>query len=188
MARFLRGVIVVAATCGVLLVARHSSAELLVTFQAPHVVRAPAATLEDDFAQSIDAQLGAAQVGSVDELLHLSLDVTGRDLHFGLDHVTTLRFGAKDREGNCIEYAHLFATVFNRGATQQHVAAPAYVVHSDARVLGKKLAGRGMGDHDWVLVVPSAPGEKRLFVDPTFHDLGLDWDVSKSVVGPVRTP
>jgi hypothetical protein len=37
-------------------------------------------------------------------------------------------------------------------------------------------------DHDWVLVVARTPsGERRLFVDPTLHDMGLGWDISASV-------
>lgn len=172
----------------VLLVARRSLAELLVTFQVPHVVRAPAATLDDDLARSVDTRIGEAPLGSVPELVRFSLDVTGADLHFGLGHRTTLRFDTKEREGNCIEYAHLFATVFNRAAERRQIAARAYVVHSDARVLGKKLSMRGLDDHDWVLVVPSMMSAQRLFVDPTLHDFGLGWDISKSIAGDVRTP
>jgi len=182
-----RKVLVIGAVAGSLLFARQSLADL-VTFQAPHSARAAAATLEGDLARSIDKRLEEADVTSVDQLLRLSLDITGADLHFGLDHKTTLRFGIKEREGNCVEYAHLFATVFNRGAERKHLAARAYVVRSDARVLGKRLSSPAFVDHDWVLIVPSVAGAKRLFVDPTLHDLGLDWDITRSVSGDVRTP
>jgi hypothetical protein len=185
---FVRGVVVAGGIMGVLLFALRSRADLAVTFHAPHVARVAGATLEKDFSRSVDLQIKEARIGSVDELLHFALDVTGADLHFGLAHKTTLEFGSKEREGNCIEYAHLFATVFNRAAERKHVAARAFVVHSDARVLGKKLAVRGLDDHDWVLVVPSAAGAQRLFVDPTFHDFGLGWDIAGSVSGDVRTP
>jgi hypothetical protein len=36
-----------------------------------------------------------------------------------------------------------------------------------------------------VLVVD---GEKRYYVDPTFFDLGLPWDISRSVTGTVTVP
>ena len=114
--------------------------------------------------------------------------MTGTNLHFGLEHKTTLRFGRKEREGNCVEYAHLFATVFNRAAGRKQVAARAYVVRSDARVLGVTLPGRGLSDHDWVLVVPTSARPEKLFIDPTLHDFGLDWDISRSVSGEVRVP
>jgi len=171
-----------------MLVTRRSLAELLVTFHSPHTARTAAATLEEDFSRSVDTQIKEAKIGSVDQLVRFSLGVTGADLHFGLEHKTTLRFGAKEREGNCIEYAHLFATVFNRAAERKQVAARAYVVHSDARVLGRKLPIPGLDDHDWVLVVPTAAGAQRLFVDPTLYDFGLDWDISRSVSGDVRKP
>jgi hypothetical protein len=182
-----RKVLVIGALAGSLLFARRSLADL-VTFQPPHSARAAAATLEQDFARSIDKRLEAADVTSVDQLLRVSLDITDADLRFGLAHKTTLRFGIEEREGNCVEYAHLFATVFNRGAERKHLAARAYVVRSDARVLGQKLASPAFVDHDWVLIVPNVAGAKRSFVDPTFHDLGLGWDITRSVSGDVRTP
>ena len=61
------------------------------------------------------------------------------------------------------------------------------MVHSEARVLGQKLPMRGLDDHDWVLVVPGDPKEKRRFVDPTFYDLGLGWDITSNVSGAVKT-
>ena len=175
------------ALSGSLLFTGQSLADL-VTFQAPHRARAPAATLEPELARSVDTRLDEAHVTSAGQLLHLSLDITGADLRFGLDHKTTLRFGTKEREGNCVEYAHLFATVFNRGAERKHFAARAYVVRSDARVLGKKLSSPAFVDHDWVLIVPNVAGAKRSFVDPTLHDLGFDWDIARTVSGDVRAP
>jgi hypothetical protein len=183
-----RRVLIAGGLVGSLLFAQVSFADLPVTFHPPHAARAAAATLDEELSRSVDTRIADARITSVDELLRFSLDVAGADLHFGLDHKTTLRFGMKEREGNCIEYAHLFATVFNRAASRKHVGARAYVVHSDARVLGKKLPLRGLDDHDWVLVVPSAPGAQRLFVDPTFYDFGLSWDISRSVSGDVRAP
>lgn len=163
---------------------------MFVRFQSPHVTGIPAATLEDDLSRSVDVAITVTdvKVASMNDLVRFSLGVTGAHLHFGLEHKTSPEFGVKEREGNCIEYAHLFATVFNRAAERKKVAARAYVVHSEARVLGKRLPGRGFGDHDWVIVVPTARGGQRHFVDPTFYDLGLAWDISRSVSGDVRVP
>ncbi len=183
-----RRLIAVSALAGLLLVAGHSLAQLPVTFQSPHTVRAPAAKLDESFARAVDAKINDAKIGSVEQLVRFILDVTAADLHFGLEHKTTLAFGAKEREGNCVEYAHLFATVFNRAAERKQIAARAYVVRSDARVLGRKLSDPALADHDWVLVVPKAAGAQRLFVDPTLYDFGLDWDISRSVSGDVRAP
>ena len=33
-----------------------------------------------------------------------------------------------------------------------------------------------------------ANGAQRLFVDPTFYDAGLGWDISSPVSGEIRTP
>jgi hypothetical protein len=185
---FVRRLLLAGAFVGALLGTRLSSAELPVTFQSPHLARAAAARLDADYARSLDTQIKEATIGSVAELVRFSLRVTGSDLHFGLEHRTTLTFGTMEREGNCVEYAHLFATVFNRAAERKQIAARAYVVRSDARVLGMTVPGRGLGDHDWVLVVPTPAREQRLFVDPTFYDLGLDWDISRQVTGTVRAP
>lgn len=188
MSLHMRGVLAVGGLLGSLLLARPSRADLPVNFQAPHSVRAPRAIFDEDFSRSVETRIKDARIGSVDELRRFSLDVAATSLHFGLGHKTTLRFGTTEREGNCIEYAHLFASVFNRAAERKHIAGRAYVVHSDARVLGRKLPIRGLDDHDWVLVAPNDPASTRLFVDPTFYDLGLDWDISRSVSGEVRTP
>jgi hypothetical protein len=182
-----RKFVVLGAVAGSLLFARQSLADL-VTFESPHRARVAAATLDDDFARSVDKRLDEAEVTSVDALVRLSLDIAGADLRFGLDHATTLRFGSKEREGNCVEYAHLFATVFNRGAVKKRLVARAYVVRSDARVLGQRLSSPAFVDHDWVLIVPNVAGAKRSFVDPTFYDLGLGWDITRSIAGDVRTP
>jgi hypothetical protein len=168
---------------------RPTHAQLPVTFHAPHTVRASTATLAPELARTVDAAIREAAPDSIDAALHLALDATGQQFHFGLGHPTTLAFGAKEREGNCIEYAHLFALIFARATTQRGIAARAYVVHSaDARVLGEKLGARGLGDHDWVLVVGTAGPPRRLFVDPTFFDFGLGWDIAAAVAGDVRAP
>jgi hypothetical protein len=167
-----------AAVAASLLVAHDGAAAFAVTFLAPHVARPPAATLDPDFARAAG------------DLVRFALHETGDALHFGLAHPTRLAFDAHEREGNCIEYAHLFARVFDRAAAAHHVDARAYVVHSAARVFGRRLDVPGFDDHDWVLVVSHArgPGAAKLFVDPTLADADLDWDIARSVVGEVRVP
>jgi hypothetical protein len=183
-----RRVVLASLVIGSLLGTRLCSGELPVTFHSPHVTRAAAATFAEDYARQVDTQIKVAKSDSVAELVSFSLSVTASDLHFGLEHKTTLAFGKAEREGNCVEYAHLFATVFNRAAERKQVAARAYVVRSDARVLGVALPGPKLRDHDWVLVVPTRGHAQRLFIDPTLHDLGLDWDISRNVSGEVRAP
>jgi len=138
----------------------------------------------------IDADLAAAKPRSAQEALRFALDAAGRRLHFGLGHKTSLSFDDGEREANCIEYSHLFAAAFDRAAARAHLDARAFVVHSDdARVAGEKLAAPGLGDHDWSLVVVrTAAGDQRLFVDPTLYDSGLGWDIAASVTGSVPLP
>ncbi len=154
----------------------------LLTFGAPHVARAPHASLSAALAARLDA---IAKPQNVDGAVKLALDATAAQLHFGLQHRTSTSFDVGEREGNCIEYAELFATIFNRekGPT---VDARAYAVHSaDARVLGQRLADPAYRDHDWALVVA---GDRRVFVDPTLYDEGFGWDTSRAVIGPVTLP
>jgi hypothetical protein len=98
-----------------------------------------------------------------------------------------MAFTGAEREGNCIEYSHLFARVFDKAAAKGGLGARAYAVHSaQARFFSKTLPMRGWGDHDWVLIQEgSGPDAKRWFVDPTLHDFGLGWDISANVRGPV---
>jgi len=39
-----------------------------------------------------------------------------------------------------------------------------------------------------LIVVHTAAGPRRLYVDPTLYDMGLGWDISKAVLGDVRPP
>ena len=150
----------------------------LLTFGAPHVARAPHATLSPALVARLDA---IAKPRDVDGAVKLALDATAAQLHFGLQHRTSTTFDVAEREGNCIEYAELFAAIFNR--EKGSLDARAYAVHSaEARVLGQQLADPKYRDHDWALVVA---GERRIFVDPTLYDEGFGWDISRAVIGPV---
>jgi hypothetical protein len=153
----------------------------LLTFGAPHLARAPRAVLSPALAAKLDA---IPKSHDVDGVVKVALDATAAQLHFGLQHRTSTSFDAAEREGNCIEYAELFASIFNR--EKGSLDARAYAVHSaEARVLGQRLADPALRDHDWALVVA---GERRLFVDPTLFDEGFGWDISRAVTGSVTLP
>lgn len=162
---------------------------LVLTFGPPHHVKRPAASIDAAVLSTLDARIDAAHLATAADVLRFALDATAARLHFGLAHRTSLAFGP-EREGNCIEYAHLFAAVFERARARAHVDARAFVVHSDdARVLGERLGAPGLDDHDWALVVVrGAAGETKLYVDPTLYDAGLGWDIAGSVTGEVRPP
>jgi hypothetical protein len=153
-------------------------------FQAPHVVRAPAASIDAELARQVDEWATATNIATPDDLVAFALGATANLLHFGLGHRTRLSFDPAEREGNCVEYAELFASILHR--ERRTIPARAWVVRSDARVLGKMLPGAAWKDHDWVLVVARTPdGTTRLYVDPTLYDMGLGWDIAPSVHGDV---
>ena len=158
-----------------------------VSFNAPHVAKRSAATTTHDLDLALSSDVAPS---TTPLLIDRSLRTTGSYLHFGLSHPTSLKFDNQEREGNCIEYANLFALVFDRMAARANSTARAYAVHStDARFLGQIVPGRGMGEHDWVLVVePNTTGDKRYYIDPTFYDMGLPWDITSSVHGTVTPP
>jgi hypothetical protein len=186
MGRGARAGIGIVAVAGAALLGRDAVAQV-VTFETPHAVRAPSASLEPAMAKALDALATQAKLATVDELIGFSLRATGKALHFGLAHKTDLAFDGKEREGNCVEYAELFATVFNR--ERGSIDARAWVVRSDARFLGQTMSQPALKDHDWVLLVVRTPtGAKRLYVDATLDDIGLGWDISRAVHGEVRAP
>ena len=177
--------IAVAAIAGATLLARDTCAQLLASFHPPHIVRAPTAAVDLARTREVDAQAREAKIATPDDLVAFALGVTGRALHFGLAHRTRLSFDTTEREGNCVEYAELFAWIVNR--EHGDVDARAWVVRSDAELLGETPRDPAWKDHDWVLVVVRTPaGARRLFVDPTLYDMGLGWDISRAVRGDVR--
>ncbi len=156
----------------------------------PHTVKRSGAVLDRALERAFDASVAKADPSSVEEAMDISLAASDRILHFGLKHPTSMSFAAAEREGNCTEYAHLFARVFDRAAARAKLDARAYVVHSSkAEVLGHKLPWKGFEDHDWVLIQQgSGEDAKRWYVDPTMHDAGLGWDISGAVQGTVKLP
>src|SRR4051812_17719539 len=159
-------------------------------FLPPHAAKRSAAVLDDGLGKAVDAGLARTEITSVEGAMDFSLSVSDKLFHFGLEHPTSLAFVAAEREGNCIEYAHLFAKVFDKAAARGGLAARAYVVHSArAQVFGRAVPMRGWEDHDWVLIQEGTGEEaRRWFVDPTLHDFGLGWDISPNVRGPIKIP
>ena len=125
---------------------------------------------------------------NADALVKLALDATAAQLHFGLQHRTNTSFDVAEREGNCIEYAELFATIISiarrRGSLRR--CARTWCTAPEARVLGQRLAesevSRSTTGRSW------SWANRRLFVDPTLYDEGFGWDISRAVIGPVTTP
>jgi hypothetical protein len=153
----------------------------------PHHVRKSAATLDLALTREVYAEVVDADVRSTRDAIELALRITGRHLTFGLSHRTSLAFGVTDREANCVEYAHLFAKIFDFVQRKGQLGARAYEVHSDkASFFGIRIAFRGLGEHDWALVVDR--NGQRTFVDPTFADAGLDWDIHSNVHGELSVP
>lgn len=152
----------------------------------PHVVQPSLARLDAALDAAVRYQIEAEKPKTVEEALELSLKLTGNQLRFGLGHPTKYSFGAESRAGNCIEYAHLSSRIFDMITTRSKIAAKAYVVHSSrAEVFGRVLPLPGFRDHDWVVIVDNVD-KRKWFVDPTFDDAGLGWDLATNVVGDVR--
>lgn len=154
----------------------------------PHAVGPSLARFDAALDAAVRFQIEAEKPRTVEDAMQLSLKLTGDHLHFGLGHPTQFAFGATRRSGNCIEYAHLFARIFDMAAMRGKIAAKAYVVHSArAEVFGRMLPLPGLRDHDWVVIVDDVD-KRKWFVDPTFDDAWLGWDLATNVQGDVRTP
>jgi hypothetical protein len=184
---FCAALLLVAVAAGAVL--PHYAVEL----QGPHAVRRSQANLDEDFGRMIETALDKSKPESVDAALEFSLSATDKFLHFGLSHPTSKSFTTTPREGNCIEYSDLFAKIFERAVKGAHLDARVFVVHSDkARLFGQKAPFRGWSDHDWVVIEDRSLGSKeearRLYVDPTLHDIGLGWDIASNVKGAIALP
>lgn len=152
----------------------------------PHVAQVSLARLDAPLDAAVRFQIEATKPQTVEEALKFALGMTGQQLRFGLGHPTKYAFGAEPRSGNCIEYAHLFVRIFDMAATRGKINAKAQVVHSSrAEVFGYALPFPGLRDHDWVVIVDKVD-KRQWFVDPSFDDAGLGWDLKTNVVGDVR--
>ncbi len=155
---------------------------------APHTAKRSTAALDKALDRAVEASLAKATLDSVEGAMDFALAASDRMLHFGLNHPTSLAFAAVEREANCIEYAHLFARVFDKAAAKAKLDARAYVVHSaKAELMGRAVPLPGWENHDWVLIQEgTGEGARRWYVDPTLHDMGLGWDIAANVEGAVK--
>ena len=161
----------------------HFAVELL----APHAVKRSAAVLDKPLERAVDVALAKTEIKTVEDAMDFALSASDKLLRFGLEHPTRMSFTAAEREGNCIEYANLFALVFDKAAAKGGLEARAYAVHSaKARLFGRAIPMRGWDDHDWALIQDGSGDEaRRWYVDPTLHDAWLGWDIAANVRGPV---
>jgi len=163
------------------------AARVQLTLIAPHTAFAPTATLSDDKKKELDEAIADAMLTDREHALDLSLDVTGRWLSLAPWHKTSLAIGAGARGGNGVEYADLFATVFDVAAKHAGSTARAYRVESDVRVFGKRIPLPSFARHDWVLVVDPADGA-RIDLDPMLADAWLGASLARNVKGGDAIP
>lgn len=169
----------------------HAIARSIIEFSGPHTVTKTMARLSPLLDREVLDSISASQISTVTDAISFSLRQTGNLLYFGLKHTTSYAFTDLAREGNCIEYAHLFCRVFSAVVSKKALKASTYVVHSaNAKVAGQKLAAKGWGDHDWAIVQDNtiAGKPKKYYIDPTLFDAGLGWDIESNVVGDVVLP
>lgn len=145
----------------------------------PHHTRwRPTATLSPALTAEASRDLDGGL--TPDDAIRAALRITGRHLHFGLGHRRSDAFGTVEREAHCVEYAHLMGALLARWSRAHGGALGVAVVRSQARMFGGRVPMRGWSDHDWVLV---EGGGRRWYVDPTFDDMGLGWDLAGHVEG-----
>jgi hypothetical protein len=160
---------------------------LVLSLRAPHRLQRKRASLTPAFAKEIEALAVRLAPNRIEDAIDLALDVTSSKLVFGLDHTTSMRFDLAVREGHCVEYAQLFVAVLDRIARHALLRVTTWPLRSDAHALGRVLPWGAWRDHDWVLVADPV-SKARWFVDPSFHDLGLGWDVEANVSGKDALP
>jgi len=180
------------ACAGLVLWAGPSLATRLLEFHAPHHAARSRAVLSAELVRAVAAARAEAAPRGVSALIDFALRQTRPRLRFGLDHPSSLGFDPREREGNCIEYSHLFASIFDRSAVAAGIDAQAFVVHSDRALLfGQRVPRRGWASHDWVLVVERDRDRAevaRYFIDPAFDDASFGWNIESDVFGRVDLP
>ena len=143
-----------------------------------HARTRPVATLSAALTREAVAEVDGA--ATPEAAIEGALRVTGRHLHFGLGHRRSGAFDVAEREAHCVEYAHLAGALVARWSRAHGNALRVSVVRSQARLFGARVPMRGWADHDWVLV---EGGGRRWYVDPTFEDMGLGWDLRRNIEG-----
>ncbi|MBU45361.1 MAG: hypothetical protein CMN76_19270 [Spirochaetaceae bacterium] len=163
-------------------------------FSGPHQLHRQRAYIQN---QALLQALGSEDSNlDLEETIQASLEFTTGHLEPGLYHNTSLIF-SDPRPGNCIEYSHLFAQVFNLLATKNGLNHRAYIIRSNARFLGMRIPLPGFADHDWVFVgeLPlDAPNKAariqeliesdsnmNRYVDAMFYDAFFRWNVEMSL-------
>jgi hypothetical protein len=125
----------------------------------------------------------APEVHTASDAREVALELTSTTLHFGLGHRSSLYF-ERSRPGHCVEYAELFAGLFNELASRAQLAARAWVVRSEpTRLLWLSPRSRFLRDHDWNLIRDVS---ERHYVDAAFADMWLGAEVRPNVEGRVQ--
>lgn len=164
---------------------RFSAVGLLVRLVPAHQASKPAAKWAEPLLGEVDEHLEAAPPIDVPAAVSFALARTASHLHFGQKHTQSLRFDGREREGHWVEYAHLFAALFEKASRAGKLDAHAFVVRSEIKVLGVTLPLQAWQTHDWVLVVEKV-GEDDVryhYIDPTLQDVYLDPNVERIVEG-----
>lgn len=158
-------------------------AHSLLSLSPQHEVAKPNAKLDPALRKSIVDGMKGRTFATAADVVAYSLEQSRAQLHFGMTHKTSFSFGPKEREANCVEYAHFFAQVTALVAKEANIQLSTRVVRSRASVAGKAIPLPGWETHDWVLV---RVGKERLLIDPSYDDAGLGAKLEGVVVTPPR--
>ena len=150
----------------------------LVQMSAPHRAQADPALEPSDRARLVAWSRNQRRPADVRDVIALALEFTANHFWFGLGHRTRRRYDEQPRQGNCVEYSHLFAQSVEVLGHLHGYDLKATPVRSEAQLFGHVIPMRGWRTHDWVRV---RHGAHTYDVDAAFHDYWLGWDVSPSV-------
>lgn len=154
-----------------------------VTLQKPYSVQRTKATLMADFQRSFVAQINDAPPSSVVVAIELAVKKTAACLWFlpQAKHVT--EFGGGHEPGTCVEFAHLFSTLFNIVMRETSLEGRSYALRSHHPLLFGYFIpdysdAPGWDSSDIAVVVSN---DERYFVHPGLFDQGHSWDFAANV-------